>query len=92
MSRPSVETTKNSSYSKCINHRDRAGKFKVDLDHLPYLYCEDCAFELSHKGKRLVPLRSDEGGSKMVTEAREYVRVCDEMLKKLVNQMGGFKH
>ena len=55
----------------------------TECDKTSYYYCEDCAFELSYTGSRVVPLIKGEGVSKMQTEAKEYLKVCDDIIQGL---------
>lgn len=51
---------------RCVNHKEKTGKFKVESENSPYFYCENCAVELNQRGKRLTAVKGDDLSSKMV--------------------------
>lgn len=59
--------------SRCLNHRNKQGRFRVEGD-TSCLYCENCAVELSQKGRRLVTVKPEDGCWRMVGEARQYLK------------------
>lgn len=71
--------------TRCINHRDKQGKFKVEGDSSCH-YCESCAVELSQKGKRMIGAKVEDPSAKMLGEARQYLRSLEELMEKVVQR------
>jgi predicted SprT family Zn-dependent metalloprotease len=50
---------------KCVNHKDKRGKFQLENNHDASYYCDNCAVELSLKGHRLLTINQTEMTNKM---------------------------
>ena len=51
------------------------------------VYCEHCALELSQKGNKVVVVKSQDKANQMVTEARQFIRACENVIVNLNNKI-----
>lgn len=82
-----IETKFSPIVSKCVNHKDKLGKFKIENQH-SFSYCQSCAIELNQKGKKIVVIKVEDVSVKMVGEAKQYLKACDDVLSRLNSKRG----